>query len=69
VRELGVPHYTVDLTEEFESEIVTPFIKSYAGGKTPNPCVLCNRKFKFGHLLSKARELGADYLATGHYAR
>lgn len=66
---LGVPHYTVDLTEEFESEIVTPFIKSYAGGKTPNPCVLCNRKFKFGHLLSKARELGADYLATGHYAR
>lgn len=68
-RKLGVPHHTVDLTEEFEAEIITPFIENYSEGKTPNPCVLCNRKFKFGHLLTKARDLGADYLATGHYAR
>ena len=68
-RKLGVPHYTVDLTEEFEAEIITPFIENYLKGRTPNPCVLCNPKFKFGHLLNKARELGADYLATGHYAQ
>ena len=68
-RKLGVPHHTVDLTEEFEAEIITPFIESYSRGTTPNPCVLCNAKFKFGYLLNKAMELGADYLATGHYAR
>jgi tRNA-specific 2-thiouridylase len=67
--QLGIPFQVVHLEEEFEKEIVQYFCKEYGRGKTPNPCVLCNRKIKFGVLLEKARELGADYLATGHYAR
>lgn len=66
---LGIPHYTVNLVEEFEAEVILPFIRQYAQGSTPNPCLACNRAMKFGHLLKKAREIGADYIATGHYAR
>ncbi len=68
-RELGVPHYTVDLVEEFEAEVIAPFIENYRQGKTPNPCLICNTRFKFGQLLDKARKLGARYLATGHYVQ
>ncbi len=67
--QLSVPHYVVDLTREFEREVIEPFVEGYTQGVTPNPCVVCNPKIKFGHLLDKAEELGADYLATGHYAR
>ncbi len=67
--ELGIPHYTLNLVDEFEEAVVRPFIRAYAAGRTPNPCLVCNSKMKFGHLLRKARESGADFVATGHYAR
>ncbi len=67
--DLGVPHYTVNMTEEFEEEVIVPFVRDYASGRTPNPCITCNRTMKFGHLLRKAREIGAEYVATGHYVR
>jgi len=66
---LGIPHYTINLVEEFETEVILPFILDYGSGRTPNPCLLCNTRLKLGHLLKRAREIGADYLATGHYAR
>ncbi len=66
---LGVPHYLVDLTCEFEKEVVSPFVEAYSRGITPNPCVICNPRIKFGHLLERSLGLGAEYLATGHYAR
>ena len=67
--QLGIPFYVFQLKEEFEREIVSYFCKEYQAGRTPNPCILCNEKLKFGAFLNKAKELGADYLATGHYAR
>lgn len=66
---LGIPHYTINLVDEFEEEVIHPFIEEYVRGRTPNPCLWCNSKMKFGHLLKKAREIGAQYLATGHYVR
>ena len=66
---LGVPHRVVDLTGEFEREVVLYFVKEYSLGRTPNPCVVCNKKIKFGCLLRVAKDAGADYIATGHYAR
>ena len=68
-RRLGIPHAVVNLRREFEEEVIRPFAQSYERGDTPNPCVLCNRRLKFGKLLEMARELGAEYVATGHYAR
>lgn len=68
-RQLGVPHYVFDFTEEFEHEVVDEFAASYEAGRTPNPCVRCNRYLKFGSLLRRARELGCAHIATGHYAR
>jgi len=68
-RRLRIPHYTVNLKNEFKKRIIQPFCREYLNGKTPNPCVWCNEKIKFGLLLKRARKLGADYLATGHYAR
>jgi len=65
---LGIPFTCWDLRAEFERLVVSPFAAAYATGRTPNPCVLCNAHVKFGLLLDKARELGADALATGHYA-
>lgn len=66
---LKIPHYVADMRVPFDSLVVSAFCREYALGRTPNPCVLCNRLIKFGLLLEKARELGADHLATGHYAR
>ncbi len=66
---LGIRHYVVDLSREFYEIVVNDFIESYANGYTPNPCVVCNEYIKFGLLLDKAIELGADLMATGHYAR
>ncbi len=66
---LGIPFYVIHLREEFEEEVIRYFCREYVQGKTPNPCILCNEKVKFGSFLKKAMELGADFLATGHYAR
>lgn len=68
-KKIDIKHYVCDLKEEFKEEIVQNFITAYKQGKTPNPCVLCNRLFKFGLFYKKALELGADYISTGHYAR
>jgi len=68
-RILGIPYHQVDLQKEFESCVVDYFCQEYQQGRTPNPCVACNQHIKFGLLLDKALSLGADYLATGHYAR
>ena len=67
--ELGVPHVTLDLREDFRRAVVDPFVRGYARGETPNPCITCNGGFRFGRLLAFARRAGADTLATGHYAR
>ena len=66
---LGVPHVTLDLREEFRRAVVTPFVRGYARGQTPNPCTRCNGGFRFAELLAFARRAGAERLATGHYAR
>ena len=66
---LGIPFYLVDEAEEFQLRVVEPFAQEYRVGRTPNPCVLCNEHLKFGTLLRRAQQLGAEYVATGHYAR
>lgn len=66
---LGIPFYVVDVKDLFRQRIVQFYIDEHALGRTPNPCVACNREIRFGFLLDRARALGADYLATGHYAR
>jgi tRNA-specific 2-thiouridylase len=66
---LGIPHYTMDLQKEFLTDVVQPFVATYLDGRTPNPCISCNEHLKFRHLLHKATGIGADLLATGHYAR
>ena len=66
---LGIDFHVIKLEEEFRAAVVEPFIAAYLDGLTPNPCILCNEIMKFQILLARARELGADYLATGHYAR
>jgi tRNA-specific 2-thiouridylase len=66
---LGLPHVTLDLREEFRRAIVTPFVRAYGRGDTPNPCIRCNGSFRFAELLAFAQRAGCDRLATGHYAR
>lgn len=66
---LGIPHYTIDFTDKFNEIVISNFIDEYLLGHTPNPCVLCNKSIKWGELLRKAESLGADYIATGHYAK
>jgi tRNA-uridine 2-sulfurtransferase len=66
---LGIPHYTVDFREVFAKQVISQFCQQYSQGRTPNPCVNCNRLIKFGALREKARELGAAVMATGHYAQ
>src|SRR5581483_1250085 len=66
---LGVPHVTLDLREEFRRAVVSPFVRGYARGETPNPCIRCNGGFRFAELLSFLERAGCDRLVTGHYAR
>jgi tRNA-uridine 2-sulfurtransferase len=65
----GIPHVTLDLREEFRRAVVAPFVRGYARGETPNPCIRCNGSFRFAELLAFAERAGARRLATGHYAR
>lgn len=66
---LGIPFYVLDYQARFKEEIVDPFVQTYLQGQTPNPCVLCNQKIRFGAMMEEALNLGADRLATGHYAQ
>jgi tRNA-specific 2-thiouridylase len=65
---LGIPHYVVDEADQFEQTVINYFASEYQAGRTPNPCVMCNEKLKFGNLWNKAEALSCDYIATGHYA-
>lgn len=67
--QIGIPYYTVNFEKEYEEKVFAYFLDEYEKGRTPNPDVMCNREIKFGEFLDKALDLGADYLATGHYAR
>ena len=67
--DLGIPYYVLNFTEEFDEKVIRKFVQVYQNGGTPNPCIDCNRYLKFDHLLNRARELGCDYIATGHYVR
>jgi tRNA-specific 2-thiouridylase len=68
-KKIGIPFYVLNVEKEFKKEVVDYFLKEYKKGTTPNPCVVCNKEIKFGYLIKKALSLGADYVATGHYAR
>ncbi|MFM7617333.1 MAG: tRNA 2-thiouridine(34) synthase MnmA [Actinomycetes bacterium] len=68
-QQLDLPHYVFNLTEEFDARVVDPYVAAHAAGRTPNPCVECNRSVKWGLLLDRCRTLGFDALATGHHAR
>jgi len=66
---LQIPFYVVNHEERFESDVIRPFVEEYLSGRTPIPCSLCNNHLKFDQLLITARQIGAEWLATGHYAR
>ena len=66
---LGVPYYLVDESAEFQTKVIQYFADEYKAGRTPNPCVMCNQNLKFGRLIERADQLGARYIATGHFAR
>jgi tRNA-specific 2-thiouridylase len=68
-QQLGVDHHVFNFTDAFEESVVTPYVEEHAAGRTPNPCIECNRSIKFGLLLERATRLGFDALATGHHAR
>jgi tRNA-uridine 2-sulfurtransferase len=68
-QQLGIPHHVFNMSDEFEAAVVRPYVEAHAAGRTPNPCIECNRRIKFDVLVSKARRLGFDALATGHHAR
>lgn len=68
-RVLGIPHYVMNFKREFQSQVVDYFVEEYLNGRTPNPCIACNRYVKWESLLKRSMEIGADYIATGHYAR
>src|SRR6201982_3436082 len=65
---LGIPHFVVDEADQFEKLVINYFSSEYQAGRTPNPCVMCNEKLKFGNLWEKAKGLGCDYIATAHYS-
>jgi len=67
--QLDIPHYVFNFTDDFTEHVVDPYVSAYGSGRTPNPCVECNRAIKFGRLFERARALGFDLLATGHHAR
>lgn len=67
--QLGIKHYVFDFTDKFKKEVIDYFTNEYLAGRTPNPCIVCNRHLKFGAMLNKALDMGIDYVATGHYAR
>jgi len=67
--QIGIPYYTVNFEKEYMEKVFQYFLDEYKRGRTPNPDVMCNREIKFGELLAKVMDLGADYIATGHYAR
>ncbi|MFO8052554.1 MAG: tRNA 2-thiouridine(34) synthase MnmA [Candidatus Omnitrophota bacterium] len=67
--QLKIKHYIIDFSKDLEDKVIANFLKGYLGGKTPNPCVYCNKFIKFGSLLKKVKKLGFDFLATGHYAK
>ncbi len=66
---IGIPHYVMNFRDMFQETVINDFLSEYAKGRTPNPCIRCNRFVKFQGLLEKSMELGAEYVATGHYAR
>ena len=66
---MNFPFYVIDLRDEFAASVINPFVSEYLGGRTPNPCLMCNRDIKFDRLWHRAAALGARYVATGHYAR
>jgi tRNA-specific 2-thiouridylase len=68
-RRMGFPHFVVEAEEVFRARVLAPFLDAYAGGRTPYPCALCNQNLKFGDLVTRMESMGADRLATGHYAR
>ncbi len=68
-KKLGIEHFVFDLSREFSEKVIAPFIDDYLNGRTPNPCVFCNKQMKFGLFLDKALEMGYDFIATGHYAK
>src|SRR3974390_553887 len=65
----GIPYYLIDEAQEFQSKVIQYFADEYKAGRTPNPCVMCNQNLKFGRLIDRADQLGAKYIATGHFAR
>jgi len=67
--QLGIPHYVFNFSDDFDANVVGPYTDAYAVGRTPNPCVECNRTMKWGRAFARARQLGFDYVATGHHAR
>ena len=66
---LGIPYYLIDEADAFQKQVIAYFAEEYKAGRTPNPCVMCNENLKFGALLDRARQLGGDFIATGHFAR
>ena len=66
---LGIPYYLIDESTDFQKQVITYFAAEYKAGRTPNPCVVCNERLKFGNLINRARQLGAECIATGHFAR
>ena len=68
-RALDIPHYVMNFRDVFNREVISDFCREYGLGRTPNPCIRCNKYIKFGALLDRAREMGADFIATGHHAR
>jgi tRNA-uridine 2-sulfurtransferase len=68
-KSIGIPHFTYNYKDEFKCKVIGNFIEEYSNQRTPNPCIVCNKYMKFGYMWEKAKELGGNYLATGHYAK